>query len=490
MSVYHCFHCNQTNALFQCSVCATKFCGNQCFKIGHRVCFVGMKRGRSDNDDVDLTKMTSIELYELLEEKLGSARDACVLLNPNDPDQVRQSLQVLGVALVPTRVNAVKITGNHMADTFVKLSDTTKEALRRGDFELFSKDLLKSGTAEKFGITSKTSGMINRVPVQTKDYPAFKCNFTETVHVPNTVNAQNNIDVWMSLIGENDNLSPGKWFAPPLRDALHRYQVSEDGIKIMVKKDYNPTGLHYDGQLGESVEDGKAQRVQIVYCDDTGPVRLFAVPGSHTQLVREIIQKITGLKGKPEFATHKETFRKHPQLSEVLLKYGIALPQAGLLMFVANVWHYEGVEGTKPNDMMPINVNPKRHGEAGSLTRKSNVFRIYMGVVSVPIRYLKDMIVFAFLREQGWCMDPFANVNKKHPLFVNEKGMQDGKAWGAGFKADTPEANAFDVLHKTPYEKMVFFLAERFQKNPQRAELYGLKLTDLGPIFKNVTEVE
>ena len=390
-------------------------------------------------------------------------------------------VQVGGVVDAKIKTN----TGKNMALAFDKLSAQVKKDLRSGTFESFG-NAWEKGKLKDHEIVLKSSRMPQMVPLLKEGRKAHLHSLTETVHRPNTVAALNNIEMWEILSEHNSNLHPGKWYKniESHRNA-ERINVSEDGVKIAVGNSYDLTGIHYDGQLGNEKENN-LKRVQIVYANDTGPVRLFIVPGSNQKKFQDLVRIITGVTLKNGFSTHKGLMEKHVKLKTLLLKYGVSLKEAGLIMFEPFVWHYEGVEekktfkGRHSLAMVSVNrtlgkgfsglsdVDPKEYSSVG------DVFRIYCGIVSVKKGVsVEHLIVFAYLREHNWAMDPFAGVNKQNDFFVNEKSTQSylaAKNWVGG-----PEE--WPKLSKASRNTMINYLDKHVSK--ERLELYGLKPQDL-----------
>jgi len=389
--------------------------------------------------------------------------------------QITHQLSQHGVVLVTipddvSRVVAAE-SGNHMADSFEKFSPNTKTDLRAGRFGSYSKEWKKSGSYETTEVSGKSNGMANQPPLdpELRDDFSTKLDGNTTVHVPNKVNATNNISTWEHLSAFNPELEPSKWVVEPLKSYNDRVQVSEDGVKIMEKCAYDPTALHYDGQLGQT--DDQQRRIQIVYTADKGPVRLFVVPGSNLPRVRQIIQRLTGVAGKPGFNTMKDSFKKHPELSKTLHEFGVSIPTTGLIMFCANVWHFEGYEG--PNKVISDQI--VKHIKIDNLrskTSSSTVFRIYCGVVSVQ-QIDKKLIPLAYLRENGWCFDPFTRGNSAEELFVNSKSTQ---YWKITLKPSETQKKRFKELSQASLSEMKEFLA---RLSSRRLGLYGLCPNDV-----------
>lgn len=427
---------------------------------------------------------TETELLQELDGLLSRYRDETRLIDVLDEDvntAILQQLDSLGVALVSVSQQPSEAirreTGSAMAETFTRVSAAAAEEMRQGRFSRFSQELKRRKT-EDLRILLKSGGFLSNPPLAVNNREPFTHPLTNTVHNFNRLVATNNIRMWEILVEANPSIHPLRWFRAPLRPQDYRVQVSEDGVKVVYGQSYSPTGLHYDGQLGQG-EGADARRIQIIYTEDTGPVRLFAVPGTQLPRVRRIIQQLTGTEGDtPGFVTLKKRFDQVPRLRQILYRYGVAVPGNGLLMFRANVWHYEAAEAVTPvQPDEPVQVRLDAQGQYDEAdtklrTRRSTVFRIYCGVVSVPPGQLvRDSIVFAYMREFGWPMEPFAAQNKRHPLFVNEKSTQFWKV------LSTPEAHVFDVLRMANYAEMQGWLDGAV--NDERLALYGLTRADL-----------
>ena len=276
-------------------------------------------------------------MYRELETILRENFQTCRVRNADDKwnlvlnEDIQSDLLTRGVCLVKLgnpdiHQQILNETNANIVATFPRLNNvnTLVQELNTRNYE----DLQIWGTGK---------GMISTPPIDTKTgYPLVTHPVLKTVECKNQILAKNNIRMWEILTRYNPLLHPREWFSQPLCSPGYRTQVSEDGIKIKKDKAYDPTAIHYDGQLSESL-DGSTRRVQIIYTTDTGPVRLFAVPGSHLPRVRQIIQTITGIESKDGFA--RANFEKTPRILELLHKYGVSIGSspAGLLMFCANV---------------------------------------------------------------------------------------------------------------------------------------------------------
>lgn len=415
-------------------------------------------------DSIKEKDTTKEELLKELEKELKFYLRKVKLIDSQKEDAcnlIQEQLKTVGMALVEhPHTNYVKtLTGKAMAKNFKHLSKETKEDLRKGDFDSFSEEWMKKPVLET-QIMFKGNGMANLPPVRNKE--KYKHPITDTIHSNNSLNATNNIWLWKHLVEMNPDIKPSCWGKKNKSD---RVQVSEDGIKILNYKKYIPTAIHYDGQLGQT-EDFEARRIQIVYTADEGPIKLFCVPGSNTPKVRNIIQKITKTKGKPGFITLKSEFDKNPELKNLLYRYGVTLPKSGLLMFKANVWHFEGSGKPLKNGIIRNTFTDIK--KLAPLTKKSKIFRIYCGVVSVSPSLVKDLIVLAYLRLNGWSMDVYTKQNRKHPLFVNEKSTRYLKVY--------IEPPGFDKLKNASLRKMKKFLSKY---DSETLSLFGLKKKDL-----------
>lgn len=406
------------------------------------------------------------KLEFLLQQSLSQVR-LIQSQDPNASQHIRNQLDRVGIALVEhPHTEYVKIlTGSHMSTTFPYLSKKTREDLDKGNFDAFSKEWMGSPVT-KTQIMFKGNGMANSPPIGPKQRSAYKHPLTapNTVHTRNSLNAMNNILLWNHLISSNPSLAPENWFARPMQN---RIQVSEDSVKILNRKQYGPTQMHYDGQLGKT-EGKDARRIQIVYTADKGPIKLFCVPGTHKPEILDLIRKLTKTKGQPGFISLQKEFKKLPNLRNLLYKYGVSLPKSGLLMFRANVWHFEGSGIPMQNGII---VN--RHNDIKKLkplTKQTEVFRIYCGVVSVAPRLIHDLIVLAYLRVSGWSMDVYSPENRNHELFVNQKSTQFWKI--------CIQPKGFDKLKNadiiTMKRKLNYY-------SDQMLSLFGLTREDVNP---------
>jgi hypothetical protein len=390
--------------------------------------------------------------YVELEAILRQARSECVLRK--DVKDIAGDLARLGVCFVQIEGNDPGIrkqTGDLMNETF-------ETEIENGDFTAF----LKVWTG-KAGVTATgVEGVSNRMPNKSPVAEGFRDDYKlsdeiPTIHRYNPLNAKNNVLLWKKL----PQFHPSKWYK---KDG---FLVPEDGIKISNMKKYDPTGIHYDGQLGVFKEGEQAPRVQVAYVEDEGPACLFAIPGSNSDRARELILQITKQKDtKSGFVTLKKMFPKlkdkkaHDEQTAIktrvfglLVKYGVSLQPGpgirGLVMFNSNVWHYEAGAVNQGNGLAFYGSDAK--------TATSKVFRVYCGVIAIPQRTTKEKLIrFAYLRLNGWTMDPFANPNKTEPTFVNHKSTQ---SWPRAMQGEDKEY--FDKIKAVSMEDMVAFLKEQ-----------------------------
>lgn len=399
-----------------------------------------MKRSSTDHDAA----------YQELESLLSSAvahKEKYTFVSAKlEKGHLRQALETYGVALCHVdkelHDSVARVTGENMSFTFCEnFSQKVKDDLRTGVFESFSREWSTTPMLDS-RLLNKGNGMANLFPIHSSAQDAFTLTLCKTVHVKNKVAALNNMQAWEVLCEKVPLLHPSEW-AP-----FDAYQVSEDGLKIMHHVQYKPTGLHYDGQMADA-----QGRIQVVYANDSGPVRLCLVPASNQARVRELIQSITNIDMKDGFQRHAREFFKQPRLKELLCAHSVTLDQPGLLMFCAGVWHFEGPNATK----------------------ESSVFRLYMGVVDCTSIPREQLITLAYLRLHGWCMDPFAKkINKKHALFVNEKSLPNHTARELGFNSESPMALEFqNVIKGKSLDDMKQFLRENGSET--QLALLGLK---------------
>lgn len=434
------------------------------------------KRPREEEDED--------QMYRDLERLLRDARDNTAVVEAQDPNatqRIAQSLRQWGCAFVnvPAAPNGAirRMTGAHAADAFVRVPDPIKADLRAGDFSSLLRVLKASGSAEQLQIWGKGIGMLNRAPIGPASYQHVTSRDLGLVHAKNPLAALNNVHLWSML---PQQLHPDRWYVPQLRSpGRPRVFVPDDGIKVKQRQTYGPTALHYDGQLGDAT-GAEANRVQVVYCDDVGPVRLCVVPASHTPAVRDLIQRISGIRAdRPDFDTASAQLKQHPRLLDLLKRYGVALPGSGLLMFVSNVWHFEGavvVDGdpARPLQAMEVEVRP--------LTRQADVFRIYCGVVAVhnTTERVKELVEMAYWREHQWTLEPFHSGNKRYELFVNHKVANAVKRRDV----DAAERQEFGQLDQLSYQQKQAWVFANVP--PDRLGLYGLSLQDAAVVQDEV----
>lgn len=263
-----------------------------------------------------------------LRQMLENYKDRVETLDFDQTAEIRASLNNFGVALVRSPADfhqrVVQDTGRNMADTFSLIPDDVKAELRTGVFTQFNELLKKSGASTRYKIAGIGSGMINRYSILKTHRASYTHPITGTVHIPNAVNAKNNIMLWEKIARQ----VPGykEWFG----DVPVDFVVPEDGVKIMLNKSYNPTGLHYDGQMA-------GQRIQIVYCNDTGPTHLQVCPGSNSVEVQTVLNNLLGIRLGANFETHQQTFAANPEVRQAFMDNGVHLDGPGFLLFKAQV---------------------------------------------------------------------------------------------------------------------------------------------------------
>jgi hypothetical protein len=390
-----------------------------------------MKRSQSECAD------SLVQLEQLLLE----ARD-----NHIPSLDIAQQLEATGVAVVPVDSDCVarvkRLVGARLAATFSLLGEATKVELReQGCFERLSQEW-----SQQVGMALKSCRMPNKVPLQASARQPFTyAPLGGTVHSYNPLMALTAVDIWDLLGSLDSQLSPGAW------SGWERWQVSEDGVKVAHHDKYTPTAIHYDGQ---------PNRIQIVFTADSGPTHLYAVPGSGSEQAQRLICNILGLSWSDMgrgFSTHKAAMSSEAgvELKRLLHRFGVRVSASGLLAFRTGVWHFES-EGP---------------------TSGSQVFRVYCGVVCATQASTETLIRFAYLREQGWAMEPFATKeNCKQPLFVAEKTSQSPER--RDYSEDRP---AFAAIKAMGLEQMKQHLRAL---SAERLALYGInREQDLNTLF-------
>lgn len=402
-----------------------------------------------------------------LGELLNSARDDCPLLDANtlNAQDIQRSLHKTGVCVI--RVgdeNTACIrqeVGALVAATFPKLSPESRDALSTGNFTPASHEWSKNPVSET-GIALRSYRMPAPIPLKADRQGVFKDATLKTVHRLNPLLAKAPLYVWENLAATNHALLPSNWF-----DAPERMICSEDGIKFADSVKYDPTRIHYDGQL---------DRVQIMFTADTGPVRLFAVPGSGSPEAQALISQILGIQMLGGFSTHKAAWESHPEVHALMHSFGVAVPANGLLMWKTRVWHFEAevtegpepaVDGRAALAKMPFDWNATREK-----TKNCNVFRVYCGVVALPDERRDQLIRHAFFREHNWPMEPFAHPNRKTPVFVAEKSSQAAER---GTYEDLEPT--WNRLKAVPFADMKAYLLQNC--TDERLRLHGLTPQDL-----------
>jgi len=408
------------------------------------------KRGGNSEEEEAMRQLRAL---------LERARAACIPLANETAigDEIRGVLEKTGVAVV--RVSAEAATriqqevGSLVAQTFPDLSEETRGALQEGNFQPASAEWKKRGVGGT-GMALRSHMMPNRLAMLATARPNFTDPVLNTVHLENPMLAFAPLRVWEVLADTNTNVHPANWFQ------AERMLCSEDGIKFSTNVEYGPTRIHYDGQ---------PDRVQVVFSNDSGPVRLFAVPGSGTPEAQRLIASILGIRMLGGFSTHTQALDAHPRLRDLMHEFGVSVSGAGLLAFRTRVWHFEALSA----DGLARSVVPFDWARAKQRTKQSSVFRVYCGVVAFSNDARDTLIRHAYLRERGWPMEAFAHENRASKVFVAEKSTQDQTRPTYG----NLQAKWLRVQAHSTLEEMRVFLRERVPE--ARLRLHGLRPADL-----------
>jgi hypothetical protein len=395
---------------------------------------------------------------------LERARASCTLLDADTltTEDIQRSLDETGVAVIHVNnADTQRIrreVGALVADTFPLLSAQSRNQLRDGLFATTSKEWTKRKVTET-NMALRSYRMPAPVPLVASRQGIFTDPALKTVHLRNPLLAMAPICVWENLNRTNPALHPRNWFNAP-----ERMICSEDGIKFANSVSYDPTRIHYDGQ---------PERVQIMFTTDSGPVRLFAVPGSGTEEAQRLMSEILGIQLLKGFSTHKDAWDAHPEVRDMMHSFGVAVPANGLLLWKTRVWHFEGkIAAAAADNARPALVElPFDWDAAKRATTQSDIFRVYCGVVALPDNKRNDLIRHAFFRENQWPMEPFAFSNRSTPVFVAEKSSQAGER--GEYRDLEPEWNR---LKSTPFAEMKAFLR---RLSADRLRLHGLEPEDL-----------
>jgi hypothetical protein len=458
--------------------------GSICSKKCGEIVYLGGKYNNnntdSSDDDDEVIEESEESLLQKLEATLKLSVSQSRVLSIRDPKlktKIIQDLGFLGVCYISIdkheNTDIKRNTANLMTETFPLIPNKDKDSmLQFGDFSGFC-DFWHEKKFSVSQIWGKSSGMPYPPILELGSRNNFKMG--GNIFVKNPLTSLNSIKTWETLILNYPQINPLEWVP---KDNEDRINVSEDGIKITCGKTYNPTGLHYDGQFGTK-EDIESDRIQIVYSDDSGPMRLFVVPRSATLPVRELIQKLTGIEIKSGF--DKGKLQEHPRVFNLLHKYGVAIKGPGIQMFKTAVWHFEAAEASEP--IQQLLTGPKLNEKgiysyeiSKSKTKLGSSFRIYCGIVTIKPteNNIENLIRFAYLREHEWNMDPFSvqNKNNRQGVFVNDKNNQAHSVFSSY------EENEYEwkELQKKPLVEMKKILNNL---TDLRLSLYGLERNDL-----------
>ena len=419
-------------------------------------------------------------LDEILKEAKGQLTRCLSAHDQNISDVIHNQLLSIGVSLVrfpPASVvpDLVKVdVGEALVRTFPKLTQPVQEELKAGEFKHFFSEV-EHRKYKVLEIAFKTRGMLNQPPLAKADRDTFTHPITGAVHIHNPLAATLPLRVWESITTVHPLLNSTRWFNNSLLEKDHTVQVSEDGVKLTDRWTYDPTPIHFDNQGRVSNPlSGETGRVQVAYCQDTGPVRLFVVPGSNKPEVRQILQKLTRCDDIVSgFSTFDKAYPEIPIIRELFYKYGVALPTTGLLIFCAGVMHYEAVQKETPTDDRVVETRcyyngsyDPQHIEMGTLA--SHNFRVFIGLKAIPHTALDACVTHAYLRQHGWSMEPFAPKNKQSAFFINEKHGQSGLY----LVYNHPDAELFHKLAAVPLPEMKQYLLNNCSFF--RLMLYGL----------------
>jgi hypothetical protein len=419
-------------------------------------------------------------LEEILRESKAQIYTCLAAGDPNLPDRIQTQLLALGVSLVRfPSVSSVKdsvetLVGRLLVQTFPSLSEPVRQDLAMGDFRKFFAELERNSYTD-MKIAFKVRGMLSKPPLPVLDREGFRHPLTGCVHVDNPLVAKLGMQVWEAICDLYPLLNPAKWYNESLLQVDHTVQVSEDGLKLTERWIYASTPAHFDaqGQVRDPLV-GETGRVQVVYCQDTGPVRLFVVPGSNKPEVLQILQRLTRSEDiSSGYTKFEKAYGEIPAVRELFHKYGIALPGAGLLMFTAGIWHYEAVQKEAPNSVQPVETKFYGSGyhepsHVALCTASSRNFRVFCGLKAIPKIDLEKAVVHAFLREHDWSMESFTPDNKNSGFFVNEKRGQSGLYKCYSY----PDIAVFYELTQVPLATMKHYLSTHC--SPFRISMYGL----------------
>lgn len=327
------------------------------------------------------------------------------LLKINETDKILDSLEIHGCALIDANIEGIKdVCGLITKATFEFISESSKKELEKGNFSDLAKDLQKSNYND-LQISMKGNGMINQAPLDKDYHDSHKNKSTDTIHTKNMLNSMIGPVTWLFLdkIGFDYSIFE--------KDGC-RTLVPDDGIKIWGKKgSYNPTKPHTDNQLlnsGSSGNSGSSDRLQMVYLDDKGPIKLFVVPKEHYFVSN----------------SEKTGFSVTEDHSEYI-KHGVSIHGKGLMIFKPGILHFENTVSHFSGGLA-FSDNDFDEKRIKKETVKAEIFRIYCGIIRTPyseetIKILKDL---AYLRYRGWSFDPFAVHNSKNIFFVNRKSTR------------------------------------------------------------------
>lgn len=476
--MFSCHVCCRTNLPRSCRIKNHVHLGEFCSADCAKQLWIGVSEDGSMDDDRTYDELLD-ELRGVLATSIGQCR-AHHLSDPELAQKIRNDLNILGVSHVfvdnpEQNVQIKRNTGQLLLNTLhVTQPAIVNEVRTAGRFDSFCKYWQKN-TFATHKIWGKSIGMPYPPLLRASERTPF--TFDGNVFVKNALTAKNSPRTWETLIQHYPQLHPDQWLPKGDND---RVNVSEDGMKVTCGKKYTPTALHYDGQFAaDDAQDIETRRVQILYSDDSGPMRLFVVPRSATYQVRYLIRRLTGIRIKDKFDAWGTYLKQnHARVYHLLHQYSVALKGPGLQFFTTAVWHFEAAED--PQHMIRANLvapNLTAQGRydydaSKEATERGSSFRLYCGIVALPFQ--PSLIRFAYFREHGWSMDPWAKDNKdnRRNVFVNDKSNSSPVV-----QVDYAENRAaFRQLKETPLDEMKAYLRNL---TPLRLYLYGLKMTDL-----------
>lgn len=426
--------------------------------------------------EADLAKLNYREAlydleYELLKNRAAVINDAPIqTMDTTDYVQIEKALRLHGVA-------HVKFSGGASFDVLKKIKNKTAELIvdtfhvpedvfndeekeeryQNRKTQILStsrwnyKDLSQWWASEtiethKMNFSKSITPQMEFLLAKSKN--KFKNEITkDNIHIKNPLAAMSSVYCWEYICESFEKIFP--LFRP---GKTTRAVATEQSIQFCHEVSYDPQPITY--------HDINPRRTNACVCNDQG-LLLFVVPGSHKTVIRDRVLELTGLDTHMPYKSDDfmQLRQKHPEVYSIMHRYAIAYKGTVLLMHVPGVWYFEALVGRQADDglkapglMSPAlaedNFTFDYEMSKSATKEEAIVFRVFCDIARVPFSQenVDMLILFAYMREHGWAMDPFSdeNAQNRHDIFFNDKQVPKGA--NKGFSAYEEFQTEFKLL--------------------------------------------